>query len=358
MGASSGIATTALASPDTVAGSVSSGPKPVSPVPGPVSPVQGLVSLLGLHPATYSPHALHGPGRTYGETNCYTDILIELLHARGLEPLAALGCTVRVDFEGDQWTFFKPLPEDLQLLFGIDIHEMQPYRPLVQQAAEQIGQGRTLIVELDSWYLPDTQATAYRTEHVKSSVVVESIDPAGERMRYFHGTGLYELDGEDYRGVWRLGREFSADVLPPYTELVRFDAGRCLGGEELRETARALLRGHLARRPADNPFVRFGAQLQRDLPRLLEGQASDYHDYAFATVRMAGSAFEVASSQAQWLLGDRAEPACEALGRIVEGCKVLSFKLARRRQFEPESVLSAAAAAWDEAMESLDVALA
>ena len=31
--------------------------------------------------------------RTYRETNCYTDILIELLHARGDEPLAAMGCT-------------------------------------------------------------------------------------------------------------------------------------------------------------------------------------------------------------------------------------------------------------------------
>ena len=42
----------------------------------------------------------------------------------------AMGFTLRMDFEGDQWTFFKPPPEDLELLFGIDIHEMQPYRPL------------------------------------------------------------------------------------------------------------------------------------------------------------------------------------------------------------------------------------
>ena len=43
----------------------------------------GLVSLLGLDPASYRSHALHDSGRTYVETNCYTDILIELLHARG-----------------------------------------------------------------------------------------------------------------------------------------------------------------------------------------------------------------------------------------------------------------------------------
>lgn len=318
----------------------------------------GLVSLMGLDPAGYRSHQLHAPERTYVETNCYTDILIELLHARGEEPLAAMGCTVRMDFEGDQWTFFKPFPEDLEQLFGVDVHEMQPYRPLPEQAAEQIAQGKTLIVELDSWHLPDTAATSYRSEHVKSSVVVEAIDTTGERLRYFHATGLYELAGEDYRGVFRLGRPFSEDVLPPYTELVRFDAGPRLRGEELRDASRDLLRGHLARRPATNPFLRFSAQLERDLPRLLDGDAGDYHAYAFATVRMAGSAFEVAASQAEWLLGDRAGEASAALRRIVEGCKSLSFRLARRRAFEPEAALGTLAAAWEEAMGWLDDATA
>jgi hypothetical protein len=314
----------------------------------------GFVSLLGLDPASYRPHALHAPERTYVETNCYTDVLIELLHAHGLEPSAALGATVRIDFEGDQWTFFKPPPEDLELLFGVDVHEMQPYRPLPEQAAEQLAAGRTLIVELDSWHLPDTAATSYRSEHVKTSVAIDAIDRAAERLRYFHAAAFYELAGEDYRGVFRIGREYSADVLPPYTELVRFDAGPRLEADELRDAARTLLRGHLARRPASNPFERFGAQLQRDLPRLLEGDANDYHAYAFATVRMAGSAFEVAASHVAWLLQDGAGPAREALGRIVEGCKVLSFRLARRRSFEPGELLASLAEAWNEAMVRLD----
>jgi Domain of unknown function (DUF1839) len=83
-----------------------------------------MVSLFGLQPDTYARHALHGSERVYPETNCYTDIVIELLHARGDEPLAAMGFIVRMDFEGDQWTFFKPPVEDLEALFGIDIHEM------------------------------------------------------------------------------------------------------------------------------------------------------------------------------------------------------------------------------------------
>jgi len=315
-----------------------------------------MTSLLGLDPATYQRHLLHGPERSYAETNCYTDILIEMVHAAGGEPLAAMGAAVRIDFEGDQWTFFKPPAEDLELLFGIDIHEMQPYRPLPDQTAEQIEQGRTLIVELDSWYLPDTAATSYRREHVKSSAVMEAIDRAGERLRYFHGTGLHELSGEDYRGVFRLADGFSEDLLPPYTELVRFDAGRRLEGAELREAARARLRHHLARRPPENPFARFAEQLERELPRLLEGSAADYHAYAFATVRMAGSAFEATASHVDWLaLGTPAISG--ALARIVEGCKVLSFRLARRRPFQLGPVLEGLAGAWDEAMTRLDDAV-
>lgn len=316
----------------------------------------GLVSLFGLDPATYRPHEVHVGERTYTETNCYSDILIELLHARGDEPLAAMAFTVRMDFEGDQWTFFKPPPEDVELLFGVDIHEMQPYRPLPLQIAEQIAQRRTLIVELDAWYLPDTAATSYRSEHVKTSVVAEAIDLEGERLRYFHNASLYELDGEDYRGVFRIGRGFADDVLPPYTELVRFDAGPRLEGEELREASRRLLRRHLERRPPTNPFERFGEQLADALPRLLEGESADYHAYAFATVRMAGSAFEIGASYADWLLGPEGADASAALHRIVDGCKVLSFKLARRRAFDPEPAISELAAAWSEAMTALDSA--
>lgn len=317
-----------------------------------------MVSLFGLDPETYEPHPLHSPSeRTYSETNCYTDILLELLHARGDEPLAAVGFTVRMDFEGDQWTFFKPPPEDLERLFGIDIHEMQPYRPLPQQIGEQIAAGRTIIVELDSWYLPDTQATSYRREHVKTSVVAEAIDPGAERLRYFHNTSLHELHGEDYRGVFRLGRPFSDDVLPPYTEIVRFDRGERLRGEPLRAEAVKLLGTHLEKRPATNPFERFAASLAHQLPALLEGDAADYHDYAFATVRMFGAAFEITASHVEWLLGPEGADAVGALTRIVEGSKVLSLRLARRKPFDPEPLVEGLGTAWDEAMQSLESTL-
>jgi hypothetical protein len=319
----------------------------------------GLVSLFGADPTTYTPHAVHAASdRNYVETNCYADVIIELLHARGDEPLAAIGTTVRLDFEGDQWTFFKPDPGDLQRLYGIDIHEMQPYRALPDQIAAQLAAGRTITVELDAWWLPDTAATSYRADHVKTTIVPEAIDRDAEILRYFHNAGLYELRGEDYRGVFRLDRPNDPEVLPPYTELVRFDVSKRLTGDALRERARALLRRHLRMRPASNPFVRFGAALERDLPALLEGEPAGYHAYAFATVRMVGAGFELLSAEVEWLLGDTGAEAVEALATIVAASKLLSLKLARRRAFDPGPVITDMAAAWERAMSELDATLA
>src|SRR5688500_2971015 len=74
--------------------------------------------ILPRAPATYRRHALHGADRVWGETNCYTGLLIELVHGLGHEPMAMLGFTLAIDFEGDQWTFFKPAPTYLDELYG------------------------------------------------------------------------------------------------------------------------------------------------------------------------------------------------------------------------------------------------
>ena len=315
-----------------------------------------MASLFGLDPATYRPHELHSGERVYLETNCYTDVIIELLHARGDEPLAAMGSTVRLDFEGDQWTFFKPDPGDLERLFGIDIHEMQPWRPIPIQIAELLEAGRTLTVELDAWLLPDTAATSYRTEHVKTTVIPEAIDVDGERLRYFHNGSLYELGGDDFRGLFRLDGADPA-MLPPYTELVRFDAGARLTGVALRSASLDALRHHLAHAPSNDPFDRFGRRLAADLPGLLEGDAATYHAYAFATVRMAGAGFELLGSHVEWLLGPAGIPAIDALSRIVEGSKLLGFRLARQRPFDPEPIVGDLSLAWDEAIAALHSAV-
>ena len=82
---------------------------------------RGLLRVANLDPATYRRHALHGEDRAWAETNCFTDLVIELTHGLGHEPLAMLPFTLAIDFEGDQWTFFKPAADDLRALYGSDL---------------------------------------------------------------------------------------------------------------------------------------------------------------------------------------------------------------------------------------------
>src|SRR6478736_3497976 len=115
--------------------------------------------VISLDPLKYQRHDIHARERQWAETNCYVDVLIELLHAWGFEPVAALPFTVAIDFEGDQWTFFKFQHSDLHRLFGIEIQELQIWRPLVDHLQQQVELGRPVLVELDSFYLPDTAGT-------------------------------------------------------------------------------------------------------------------------------------------------------------------------------------------------------
>ncbi|MGH3610267.1 MAG: DUF1839 family protein, partial [Pseudonocardiaceae bacterium] len=242
-------------------------------------------------------------------------------------------------------------------LYGIDIHEMLPYRSLPEHIEEQLSLGRTVLVEIDAWYLPDTAATSYRREHLKTTVAPETIDRGAERMRYFHNAGFFELAGEDYLGAFRMLDHFTDDVMDPFVEVVRFGSGDRLSGRELRAAARELLASHYARRPTENPFRSWAASLREDLPRLLAGAVEDYHAYAFVTVRMVGSAFELCADHVEWVLEEEGAPAAAAMRRIVDGSKTVSFRLARRRPFDPEPALSALAKAWDESMEALGAAL-
>jgi hypothetical protein len=90
-----------------------------------------MVSLLGLNPGDYTPGALHYPDRTFRETNCYVDVWIELLHARGIDSASAMAFACTVDFAGDPWTFFKPALDEMTRLHATDVNETQLYRPVV-----------------------------------------------------------------------------------------------------------------------------------------------------------------------------------------------------------------------------------
>lgn len=303
------------------------------------------VSLFGADPATYQPHWLHRFDRTYSQTNCYVDVLIELLHARGDDPIAALSCAFEIRFEGDQLTFFKPAPDVIRGLYGIDIHEMQPYRPIPVQIAEQIARGRTILIETDSWYLPDTAGISYQQEHVKSSIAVETIDVAGERAHYFHNAGLHQLKGDDFRGAFRVGVPVTATSLPPYAELVSFDAGPRHTGEELRRRSLAVLGDVLERTRDVDPFDGLGAWLTEQLPQLAQ-DPDGVADVVFATLRMGGAAADLAAAHVDWLFGEAAGSARDGLNRVAGGCAAMSLKLARRKPFDPVPFVERLSADW------------
>jgi hypothetical protein len=302
-------------------------------------------SLLGLDPSTYQPHPVHRADFGYPETNCWTDVVIELLHAHGREPLAGLGCTLALDHEGDQFTFFKPRPDELEALYGVDVHELQPYRSLRSHVESQIAQGRTLIVEVDGWWLPDTAGTSYRHDHVKTAIAVDTL--ADDKLVYFHNAGLHVLDGED------LERVLVPDVLPGYVEVVRFDLDRPTDSE-LPMVARELLRENLLRRPSRSPFVAFGEQLTRELDDVVALPPEQVHVFAFATTRMAGAAMALAAAHVRYVLGEPAEEAAQAFDAVATTTRTLTMRLMRRKPFDPTALVESLNADWSRAHDLLD----
>ena len=186
-------------------------------------------------------------------------------------------------------------PDDLERLLRGRHPRDAAVPPAPEQIAEQIAAGRTIIVELDSWYLPDTAATSYRTAHVK--IVGRR---RGDRPRRRAAALLPQ------RRPARAERRGLPRRLPPRARVLgrrpaavhrdrRFDAGGALHGDELRDAARELCAHHLALRPGRTRSRASPRSSSATCPALLEGDAQVYHAYAFATVRMVGAGFEVAA---------------------------------------------------------------
>jgi hypothetical protein len=330
-----------------------------------VSAQPPIAALSGLTAQGYGRHALHAEDRVWVEKNCYVDVWIELLHALHLEPLALMPFTVAVDFEGDQWTFFKPSLDELRLLYGIEVQELNIWRPLLDHAQEHLAQGRLISVEADAFWLPDTGATDYGQQHVKTTIVLNELDVAAQRLGYFHNAGYFTLEDEDFRQLFRLDGREGAGRLPLYAEMIRTDRLVRLPEPRLRHLARDLLRIHAARRPSDNPVHRFAQRLDADLPSLLEQGLAHYHLWAFSTVRQLGAAFELAAACLRWVepTGNEAWTAAAArFEQIAHESKALILKLARvvstRRSFQASIALASTAQAWSDGMRLLDEALA
>ncbi len=257
------------------------------------------LAILPLSAERYEPHPLHATERIWTETNCYVDVWIEVLHALGLDPLAAAAFSLSTDFEGDQWTFSKFPPEDLRAVYGLEVAELNVWKPVVEHVAEQLALGRLCTVEADSWHLPDTRGVSYGTAHVKTTIVPQSLDVGRRRLGYFHNAGYFELADDDFDGVFGLGAHLDPSRLPPYVEVIRLDHLR--HDDDLVGRAVSSAREHLARRPTDNPIERLGDRITGDLDWLATQDLETFHLYAFGTCRQCGAAHELASSFVEWL---------------------------------------------------------
>ncbi|MDX8513165.1 DUF1839 family protein [Mesorhizobium captivum] len=322
-------------------------------------------AIAGIDPASYRPHRLHDPERRWPQTNCYVDLLIEVLHATDHDPVAALGFTVAQDFEGDQFTFFKFPTADLQRLAGLDIQELAVFDRLETHVLAQVELGRLPLVEVDAFYLPDTKGITYRNGHSKTTVGINALDPERRQMRYFHNDGYFALEDEDYDGIFGQWDDVPAGGLPlfPYAEFVKFDATR--PARDAVGTAAALLAHHLKRRPKRNPLAAYAAAFGRHAETLASRSPDYFHTYAFNTLRQVGANFELLGSHLEWL-GQHGETclaeAAQAAGVIAEAAKVIQFKLARamaRQRFEGlAEAITPMARAYETVMDVLDARVA
>ena len=108
----------------------------------------------------------------------------------------------RIDFEGDQWTFFKFPHADL----------LRALRPRRAGAGDLAAAGRR--TSTSRWRragrcssssirstCPTPPGTAYQRAHVKSTVAVNEIDVASRRLGYFHNAGLLPAAGRRFRAT-------------------------------------------------------------------------------------------------------------------------------------------------------------
>ena len=318
-------------------------------------------AIPGIDPANYMRSPLHGDSQIWLEKNCYIDVWIELLHALGLEPHAMLPFTLAVDFEGDQWTFFKPSHGELFDLYGLDVQEMTVWKPLLEHVRERLPKGILVATEADAFWMPDTAGTDYRQTHTKSTIIITELDETEQRVAYFHNAGYFEANGEDYQRLFRIDAPADPTFMPFFAEAIRQDRLVRRSTDELVSASRSLLQRHLARCPQNNPVSAFAERFESEFPRLQELGLAHYHAWAFASTRQLGAAFELSSSYLRWLaaMGQQSDVAtsAQAFESIAQNCKTLILKVARavnaKRAFDAAPIFADMSQAWQRGMDGL-----
>lgn len=297
----------------------------------------------------YSPHRLHAADRVWPETNCYFDLWIELLHGLGRDPLPLLGAAVALDWEVDHFTFLKPASTDILAASGIVVHEMALWRETAAQIVAQIDASAVPILEVDAFFLPDTQANAYGHTHTKTTIAIVAIQAERQSLDYLHNASRYCLSGNDYAGVLGLGDH--RPMLFPFAELAR-PVRDPASDEEARALALQWLGRYASTRRCSNPVADFASAL----PGLLAEAGSDpyrINALCFNTTRQFGSAFGLLADHLAWLGEDMSDA-----DDLARSAKTLQFQLARaarRNVVDPaiDVALETMSARWERCMERL-----
>ncbi len=313
---------------------------------------KNIANLSTLIPEQFSQHSLHQHDRNFRETNCYSDLLIEVIHNLGLNPIACLGFTLASDFEEDQWTFGKPSHDGLQKLYSIRIDELSLYRPLADQMICQVERGAIPLLEVDAYFLPDAAGIDYRQSHAKTTIGITHIDLERKKLRYFHNATFTELADEDFDGVLFPPLSNQAGYLPPYCEILKLNKAMSLPEETLRKLALESAALHFSARRSSNPFEDYAKAITSHQERMIANGHQAYHAYTFVAPRQLGAAHELGATFLQWL-----NPACPSFVsaaddflKIASLSKTLVLKLARinhtNKPANVESILAEMQDCW------------
>ncbi len=265
-------------------------------------------------------HWLHATDRVWPQSNCSVDLWIEVINSLGYNPVAAMAFTITLDYEGDQYTFFKIPQEDLEELFGLRLLELSVYDSVEKHVIQQVKRGNIVLVEVDAHNLPDTAGVAYGITHNKTTIGIDSIDPTSRSLTYFHNDIYATLIEPNYTAVLaKHGNLF------PYCEFIKRVHIDIRSDQAIRNHAHDLLRKHVQRTPNVNPIAAFR---QVFVAHLIELTEETFHEFAFNHFRMLGANFELFGAFVQWLYPDRLEILrnCKI---IAENAKFMQFKAAR-----------------------------
>jgi hypothetical protein len=278
-----------------------------------------------------SKHWLHANDRNWPQSNCSVDLWIELLHYWGYDPVAAMAFTLTLDYEGDQFTFFKIPSGDLETLYGTKLLELSIYDDLEKHVLQQVRRGNVVLVESDGFYLPDTTGISYKSRHTKTTIGINAIDPEAGELTYFHNDVFGTLRGDDYAHVMY---KTDRPVLFPYVEFVKQTGMVPASQQALKTIASGFLNRSVEQliRTRLHPIAGFRGAFEGHVQQLSN---ATFHEFAFNHFRMLGSNFEFLGSFLSWLDLHSSAEHCVI---IAEQAKALQFKTARmvaRQRFDP-----------------------